>query len=54
MKQIKIITTQGEFDFSGKYRRDLETKNWHYYEMENGDIIHIRKEHFVAVLERNI
>jgi len=37
------------FVFIGKYRRDLETKNWHYYETEDGGLYHFKKEHMVAV-----
>ena len=32
----KVMTTKGEIHFIGRYRRDLETNNWHYYEKENG------------------
>lgn len=35
--------------FTGKYRRDLETNNWHYYEKKDGIIIHFRKEHIIYV-----
>jgi len=45
----KVMTTKGEIHFIGRYRRDLETNNWHYYEKENGEICHFRKEHMVAV-----
>ena len=51
MNEYQIFTTISEdpFVFVGKYRRDLETGNWHYYEKENGEICHFRKEHMVAV-----
>ena len=49
MPEYKIVTTQGEIGFTGKYRRDLETNNWHYYEKDDGTIIHFCKEHMVAV-----
>lgn len=51
MIEYQIFTTISEspFVFVGKYRRDLETNNWHYYEKENGEICHFRKEHMVAV-----
>ena len=51
MNEYQIFTTNSEdpFCFVGKYRRDLETGNWHYYEKENGEICHFRKEHMVAV-----
>lgn len=34
MPEYKILTTQGEIEFTGKYRRDLETNNWHYAETD--------------------
>jgi len=51
MNEYKIFTTISKepFVFVGKYRRDLETGNWHYYEMKNGEICHFRKEHMIAV-----
>ena len=51
MNKYQIFTTSNDqsFSFVGKYRRDLETNNWHYYEKENGEICHFRKEHMVAV-----
>jgi len=51
MKEYAIYTTASEdpFCFVGVYRRDLETEKWHYYEKENGEICHFRKEHMVAV-----
>ena len=49
MQRIKIYTTIKTFDFIGIYRRDLETKNWHYYEDEKGHFLHINKQFFVAV-----
>lgn len=33
----------------GKYRRDLETSNWHYYEDYCGRIWHFRKENIAGV-----
>ena len=50
-KNIRIVTTVGVVTLIGRYRRDLEKTNWHYYETEKGDILHFRKEHLVAVLE---
>jgi len=38
------------FAFIGKHRRDLETNNWHYYEKVDGELIHFRKEHMIAVV----
>jgi ribosomal protein S8 len=34
-----------------KYRRDMEKPNWHYYEKEDGKIIHIRKDKLIMVEE---
>lgn len=39
---------------SGWYRRDLEKPNWHYYEDAEGSILHIRKEHMICVIEKEI
>ncbi len=52
MEQYEIYTKGREkpFIFVGKYRRDLETKSWHYYEDKYGILFHFRKEHIVAVL----
>lgn len=50
MPEYQILTTQGQIEFTGKYRLDLETNNWHYYEKDDGTIIHFRKEHMVAVI----
>lgn len=44
-----IHTITGPVSFHGKYRRDLETDSWHYYEKKNGTIIHFRKEYMVFV-----
>jgi hypothetical protein len=44
-----ISTVQGQVDFKGVYREDLQTANWHYYESENGHLLHFRKEHMVCV-----
>lgn len=55
MKSISIMTTQGVIDtFEGKYRRDLEKPNWHYYEKSDGTLLHVRKEHMVVVSEQEI
>lgn len=35
--------------FRGKYRRDLETGNWHYYEDIKGKIWHFRKDNILGV-----
>lgn len=55
IKKIKIITVGGAVvEFVGFHRRDLEKPNWHYYELEDGNIYHFRKEHMVAVLESDV
>lgn len=33
-----------------RYCRELETKNWHYYEKEDGKMFHIRKDAISAIL----
>ncbi len=55
MKDIKIYLKSGKvIDFVGVYRRDLEKGNWHYYEINTGDIIHCRKENMECVEEHDI
>lgn len=51
MEKIRIITTAGSVDFTGIHRPDLEKPNWHYYQREDGKIMHFRKEHMIAVVE---
>ena len=36
--------------FVGKYLRDLETKNWHYYLREDGELIHVKKDGSMIVI----
>lgn len=50
MNTYCIVTTAGDFNFNGKYCRDLETDKWHYYERDDKIIIHFRKDHIVAVI----
>ena len=54
MVDFRIITTSGETEFRGRYCRALEAKNWHYYEREDGVLLHFRKEHMVCVIGGNI
>ena len=54
MVNYEIILSSGDsVSFTGKYRRDLETKNWHYYEKEDGVLVHFRKQHMMAVIGDN-
>lgn len=52
MTNYEIYTTNSPdpIEFVGRFRRDLETENWHYYETEDGIICHFRKKHMVAVI----
>ena len=50
-KTMTIITMGGHITFTGFHRKDLEKPNWHYYEDNEGNIFHFRKQHMVAVLE---
>lgn len=50
-QHLRAILTVGVVTFIGRYRRDLEAANWHYYETDAGRLVHFRKEHMVAVLE---
>ena len=50
MTRYKIHLVTGKtIRFKGRYMRQLETNNWHYYEKYSGEIIHFRKEHIVYV-----
>lgn len=40
--------------FIGKHRPDMETKNWHYFEKDNGNMIHFKKKHMVFVDEEDL
>jgi len=41
---ISIKFIDGEhLTIYGRYRRDLQTDNWHYYEEKSGRLIHIAK-----------
>jgi len=49
---ITIYTKSGnKISFCGKYRRDLEKHNWHYYETDKGGIYHFRKDAMEVVLD---
>lgn len=51
-KDIAIYLKSGKLImFVGKYRRDLEKTNWHYYETEDGRMWHFRKKNMEAVCE---
>jgi len=56
-KNILFFTNGLRLEFYGKFLRERERPNWHYYEVEKADdmpkgtIIHCRKEHLVAVIE---
>jgi len=53
MKKITIILNNNPsttISFVGKYRRDLEKQNWHYYEAIDGELLYIRKEYMCAVV----
>ncbi len=54
-KHIEIWLIEDTFlNFHGWYRRDLEQKNWHYYEATDGKLYHCRKEHMILVIEKEI
>ena len=46
-----IITDEFTSEFFGAHLKHLETKNWHFYKMFTGEILHFRKEHMVMVKE---
>lgn len=39
-------------EFNGKHLPELEKPNWHYYQTDDGYMIHCRKEHMVCVIEK--
>ena len=52
MKKLTVVLSLDlKVTFIGKYRRDLEKPNWHYYEDKTGNIQHFRKDQMIAVLE---
>ena len=50
---LTILLSNKEVTFTGRYRRDLEKPQWHYYETEEGKIMHFRKSAMQGVLEGN-
>jgi len=50
-KIITIVTTKEKIVIRAKYKRDLERPNWHYYELDDGSLFHVRKDHMVSVHE---
>lgn len=38
------IVGHAPLEFIGRYVRELETNNWHYYERDDGIVIHIKKD----------
>ena len=49
--KILIILDSCEVSFKGRYLRDRETDQWHYYLTEEGSLIHVRKDKMVAVID---
>jgi hypothetical protein len=47
-----VFTTGNYIDFNGKYLREREKANWHYYQLDDGYLLHCRKNHMVYVLEK--
>ena len=50
-KRITVYTTQGAHQIFGRHMPEREKPNWHYYEDQDGTILHCRKEHMVCVIE---
>jgi len=50
-KGYKVITITGEHTFIGRHLKNRETVNWHYYETNDGAILHFRKIYMVSVEE---
>lgn len=51
-KHIQIISIGGvTAQFIDKYIGDKGTNNWHYYEDNEGQTFHFRKEHIISVAE---
>jgi len=54
VKEIEIMTTTGQtIKFTGKHLPERQSKNWHYYQDDEGAIFCFRKEHMVMVYERD-
>lgn len=55
MEEIEIFLEFAvELKFIGRYRRDLEKDHWHYYEKEDGTILHIPKHRIIYVTSKEI
>lgn len=53
MEEITICYKDGSVStFNGRYVRELETTNWHYYEIEDGSVLHVKKD-FIAWVKGN-
>lgn len=42
-KELDLYGPWGNRSYHAKYLRELETKNWHYYELNNGKVLHLSK-----------
>ena len=52
-ERMTILLPGKSITFMGRYRRDLEKPQWHYYETEEGKIQHFRKSAMQGVLKGN-
>ena len=51
MEPIIVKLKDGSlYSFVGKFRRDLERDNWHYYEGSNGEMYHFKKDQMASVI----
>jgi len=53
---IKVFVKGSEvpFHFDGRFLRESEKPNWHYYRSVSGWLYHFRKDHIVAVVSKNM
>jgi len=52
--EILFVTGDTKIISEGKYRPDLQTDNWHYWESSDGALVHARKEHVAGVTTTNV
>ena len=53
-KLIAVDCVGGKhFVFIGHYCREMEKEHWHYYKGTDGSTYHFRKEHIIAVTEKD-
>ena len=50
MQEYEVVTVIGKVQFTGRYRKSQESEHWHYYERDDGVMLHFRKAAMVYVV----